>query len=135
MKGAAGDLEVKGNTDLTQEKLDIRMSYKPNVTSSLPALAWIATLNPVTFLAGLAIEEVITSKVYYEMNFELTGSMSQPIFKDVNRKTRNISVGKTTPPKIIDELSPPNVILPSNDQELHSEPKTIELPKKSEIDG
>ena len=135
MKGAAGDLEVKGNTDLGKEVLDIRMSYKPNVTSSLPALAWIATLNPVTFLAGLALEEVITSKVYYEMNFELTGSMSQPIFKDVNRKTRNISVGKTTPPQIIDELSPSNVILPGNEQELKSEPKTIELPKKSEVDG
>jgi hypothetical protein len=89
----------------------------------------------VTFLAGLALEEVITSKVYYEMNFELTGSMSQPIFKDVNRKTRNISVGKTTPPQIIDELSPSNVILPGNEQELKSEPKTIELPKKSEVDG
>ncbi|WP_426359773.1 YhdP family protein [Pseudocolwellia sp. HL-MZ19] len=135
MQGAAGDLEVKGNTDLGKEVLDIRMSYKPNVTSSLPALAWIATLNPVTFLAGLALEEVITSKVYYEMNFELTGSMSQPIFKDVNRKTRNISVGKTTPPQIIDELSPPDVILPSNEQELNSESKTIELPKKSEVDG
>lgn len=135
MKGAAGDLEVKGNTDLGQEKLDIRMSYKPNVTSSLPALAWIATLNPVTFLAGLALEEVITSKVYYEMNFELTGSLSQPIFKDVNRKTRNISVGKTTPPKIIDEIFPPNVISPITEEEAHSESQPIELPKKSEIDG
>lgn len=135
MKGAAGDLEVKGNTDLGKQVLDIRMSYKPNVTSSLPALAWIATLNPVTFLAGLALEEVITSQVYYEMNFELTGSIEQPIFKDVNRKTRNISVGKTTPPQIVDELSPPNVTLPSNEQDSNSQPETIELPKKSEIDG
>lgn len=134
MKGAAGDLEVKGNTDLGKELLDIRMSYKPNVTSSLPALAWIATLNPVTFLAGLALEEVITSKVYYEMNFELTGSMSQPIFKDVDRKTRNISVGKTTPPQIIEETTPPDVSQPIT-EENNSNSKPIELPKKSEVDG
>jgi len=134
MKGAAGDLEVKGNTDLGKEQLDIRMSYKPNVTSSLPALAWIATLNPVAFLAGIALEEVITSKVYYEMNFELTGPISQPILKDVNRKTRNISVGKTTPPKILDDLTFPQASeAKNNNAEKNSE--QITLPKKSRVDG
>ncbi len=132
LKGAAGDLEVKGNTDLGKELLDIRMSYKPNVTSSLPALAWIATLNPVTFLAGIALEEVITSQVYYEMNFELTGSMSQPIFKDVNRKTRNISVGKTTPPKVVDEITTPNL----DTQPNKSETKKLDLQlDKLKVDG
>jgi len=131
MKGAAGDLEVKGNTDLGEEKLDIRMSYKPNVTSSLPALAWIATLNPVAFLAGVALEEVITSKVYYEMNFELTGTMSDPVFKDVNRKTRNISVGKTTPPKVIEDVVTP----PLNNIKPNTPNQFIVLPKKSQIDG
>jgi len=130
MKGAAGDLEIKGNTDLGKEQLDIRMSYKPNVTSSLPALAWIATLNPVAFLAGIALEEVITSKVYYEMNFELTGPMSQPILKDVNRKTRNISVGKTTPPKILDDLT-----FPQTSEEINNNTEQIALPKKNRIDG
>lgn len=130
MKGAAGDLDVKGNTDLDKETLDIRMSYKPNVTSSLPALAWIATLNPVAFLAGLALEEVITSKVYYEMNFELTGTMSTPIFKDVNRKTRNISVGKTTPPRIINDV----IIEPESEKKIN-DPKLIESLKKSKVDG
>lgn len=107
IKGAAGNLSIKGNTDLSNEMLDYRLSYKPNITSSLPALAWIATLNPVTFLAGIALEEVITSKVYYEMNFELTGHIDNPVFKDVNRKTRNIRVGRTTPPEIIDESTLP----------------------------
>ena len=130
MKGAAGDLEVKGNTDLGKETLDIRMSYKPNVTSSLPALAWIATLNPVAFLAGIALEEVITSKVYYEMNFELTGTISTPIFKDVNRKTRNISVGKTTPPKVVDDVTTP---VKSKEQIKLNE--SIVLPKRSRVDG
>lgn len=130
MKGAAGDLEVKGNTDLGKELLDLRMSYKPNVTSSLPALAWIATLNPVAFLAGIALEEVITSKVYYEMNFELTGNMSQPIFKDVNRKTRNISVGKTTPPQIVEDV----IVTPASETQNNNS-ESSELPKKSEIDG
>ncbi|GLX77853.1 DUF3971 domain-containing protein [Thalassotalea insulae] len=104
LKGNAGDLSVKGNTDLNSETLDYRMSYKPNVTSSLPAIAWIATLNPVTFLAGIAIDEVITSKVVSEYKFEVTGSISEPNFKEVDRKTQNISVGRDSPPQIVENL-------------------------------
>ncbi len=104
LKGSAGDLAVKGNTDLNTETLDYRMSYKPNVTSSLPAIAWIATLNPVTFLAGIAIDEVITSKVVSEYKFEVTGSIDEPSFKEVDRKTQNISVGRDSPPQIVENL-------------------------------
>ncbi len=102
MKGTAGDLAIVGNTNLNNGELDYRMSYKPNLTSSLPVLAWIATLNPVTFLAGMALDEVITSSVIAEMNFEVTGNLDDPQFKQVSRKNKNISVGRSTPPKIVD---------------------------------
>ncbi len=103
MKGGAGNLSVKGNTDLSKQILDYSMSYKPNVTSSLPALAWVATLNPVAIIAGLALDGVITSKVISELKFEVTGTMQEPVYKQVDRKTQNIRVGRTTPPEIIDE--------------------------------
>jgi uncharacterized protein (TIGR02099 family) len=102
MKGAAGDLAIKGNTQLSNGVLDYRMSYKPNLTSSLPVLAWIATLNPVSMIAGFALDEVLTSKVVSEFNFELTGDVNEPILKEVNRKNRNISVGSSTPPQFVD---------------------------------
>jgi uncharacterized protein YhdP len=105
MKGGAGDLSIKGNTHLTDGILDYRMSYKPNLTSSLPVIAWIATLNPVTFLAGIALDQVITSKVVSELNFELTGSVEEPNLREVNRKSQNIRVGRMTPPEIVDNLS------------------------------
>ncbi|WP_286234704.1 YhdP family protein [Thalassotalea sediminis] len=104
MKGAAGDLSVKGNTDLQQQTLDYRMSYQPNVTSSLPAIAWIATLNPVTFLAGVAIDGVITSQVPVEYQFALTGDISAPNFQQIDKKTKHISVGQDTPPQIVEHL-------------------------------
>ncbi len=102
MKGTAGDLTIVGNTDLNNGNLDYRMSYKPNLTSSLPVLAWIATLNPVTFLAGVALDEVITSTVIAEIKFEVTGNLDEPQFKQVSRKNQNISVGRSSPPKIVD---------------------------------
>ena len=102
MKGAAGDLVIEGNTVLTDRVLDYRMKYKPNLTSSLPVLAWIATLNPVTFLAGVAIDEVFTSKVVSEFEFELTGNVDDPNLRVVNKKTQDVSVGRSTPPQFVD---------------------------------
>jgi uncharacterized protein YhdP len=105
MNGTAGDLTIVGNTNINNGNLDYRMSYKPNLTSSLPVLAWIATLNPVTFLAGMALDEVITSTVIAEINFEVTGNLDDPQFKQVSRKNQNISVGRSSPPKIVENIS------------------------------
>jgi len=102
MNGSAGNLYIKGNTSFVTNSIDYQMSYKPNLTSSLPVLAWIATLNPVVFLAGVAIDQVITSQVVSEFNFELTGSVSEPNFKEVNRKSRDVSVGRSKPPEFVD---------------------------------
>jgi len=108
MKGAAGDLSIKGNIELAQEILDYRMSYKPNYTSSVPAIAWIATLNPVVFLMGIALDEAIISKVWSELNYEITGTIDDPVLKQVNRKSQNISVGRSSPPQII-EIDPEKI--------------------------
>jgi len=102
MNGSAGNLYINGNTSFVTNTIDYQMSYKPNLTSSLPVLAWIATLNPVVFLAGVAIDQVITSQVVSEFNFELTGSVSDPDFKEVNRKSRDVSVGRSKPPEFVD---------------------------------
>jgi uncharacterized protein YhdP len=118
MKGSAGNLTIVGNTNLNNGELDYRMSYKPNLTSSLPVLAWIATLNPVTFIAGMALDEVITSTVIAEINFEVTGNLDEPQFKQVSRKTQNISVGRSSPPKIVDKMPKNSADTKTSDQPL-----------------
>ena len=130
MKGAAGDLSVKGNTALAQGILDYRMSYKPNLTSSLPVLAWIATLNPAVFLAGVAIDEVFTSQVVSEFNFELTGSVNDPSFKEVNRKSRDVSVGRSTPPTFVENKpvpSEPEAMTPKSELDDFIPPTPLNL--------
>ena len=98
MNGTAGNLFMTGNTNLVTGELDYEMSYKPNLTSSLPVLAWIATsLNPVTFLAGVAIDQVVRSQVVSEFKFELTGTVDNPDFKEVDRKSKNISIEGAVP--------------------------------------
>jgi uncharacterized protein YhdP len=97
MNGTAGNLFMTGHTNMVTGELAYDMSYKPNLTSSLPVLAWIVTLNPVTFLAGVAIDQVIKSQVVSEFNFELTGTVENPDLKEINRKSKSISVGNTVP--------------------------------------
>ena len=129
MNGTAGDLVIKGNTNLATSLLDLKMSYKPNLTSSLPVLAWIATLNPATFLAGVAIDQVFTSKVVSEFNFELTGSVNNPDFKEVNRKTRDVNVGRSTPPKFVDGN------LETEGKQLETKKKQPNKPENFSTDG
>ncbi len=102
MNGAAGNVFLTGNTDLISKELDYKISYQPNYTANFPALAWITTLDPVTFLAGIALDQVIKSQVVSEFKFEVTGNMLNPVIKEVDRKSQNISVGRNSPPKVID---------------------------------
>ncbi len=138
MIGAAGNMHMQGNTELTQGMLDYKLSYKPNLTSSLPVLAWIATLQPTIFLAGIAIDQVITSQVVSEFNFELTGSLDEPDMKEVDRITKDISVGRSAPPQIVEQKDAeklpsdkknqepekplkPSTSIPSNKEDIHGE--------------
>ncbi|KGJ92351.1 YhdP family protein [Colwellia psychrerythraea] len=98
MNGTAGNLFMTGHTNLVTGELAYDMSYKPDLTSSLPVLAWIATsLNPVTFLAGVAIDQVVRSQVVSEFKFELTGTVDEPVFKEVERKSKSISIESAVP--------------------------------------
>ncbi|MEW6994136.1 YhdP family protein [Colwelliaceae bacterium MEBiC 14330] len=99
MNGTAGNLFMTGHTDLISGELAYDMSYKPNLTSSLPVLGWILTLDPVTFLAGVAIDQVIKSQVVSEFKFELSGTIDNPTLQEVNRKSKNISVDAALPLK------------------------------------
>jgi uncharacterized protein YhdP len=132
MKGAAGDLSIKGNTDLNDQVLDYKMSYKPNLTSSLPAIAWIATLNPLTFIGALALDGVITSQVVSEYKIEVTGPIELPVIKVVDKKTQNIKVGRSTPPEIIETIPQKN-INPSVD--FGNKDKGIKDHKEINLDG
>ena len=93
----AGKLKVKGNTNLNNNKLDYKMSFAPKVTSSLPIIvSWM--VNPLVGIVALAADKAIeNAEVISVINFELTGTVDEPDFKEVDRKSRDINVGKSKP--------------------------------------
>ncbi|MCW8109828.1 YhdP family protein [Alteromonas ponticola] len=88
--GGAGEITIKGYTDLVQEKLNYHVSFTPNVTGNLPFLVYFLA-TPPTALAALALDQVLTSaKVISNVNYRVTGTISNPVFEEVGRDSKNV---------------------------------------------
>ena len=103
--GGAGEITMRGITDLNSQQLNYQISFAPKVTSSLPVIvAWM--VNPATALAALAIDQVLTSaKVISNIKFSLTGTFDEPLIEEVQRDSKEITLparlpSQTQPPKL-----------------------------------
>ncbi|MGO2168771.1 YhdP family protein, partial [Pseudoalteromonas sp.] len=85
-------LRIAGYANLNTFEIDYDLAVAPQVTSSIPVIvAWM--VNPVTGLAALAIDKVIHSaRVISEINFKVSGSMSDPVVKEVDRKSKEVTI-------------------------------------------
>ncbi len=92
LDGVPADLTIKGHTDLNTFEIDYDLAVAPQVTSSIPVIvAWM--VSPVSGLAALALDKVIHSaRVISEINFKVTGSMHDPVVKEVDRKSREVTL-------------------------------------------
>ncbi|TKB47878.1 YhdP family protein [Thalassotalea mangrovi] len=94
MDGVAGNVSIRGNTNLLNESLDYRMSFAPKITSSIPIILAFA-INPAAGFGAMVVDEVLQkSEVISVINFELTGTIEEPVFKEVERKSRRLKVEK-----------------------------------------
>ena len=113
MDGVAGDMSMKGQTDLPNSQLDYNVSFKPKVTSSLPAIAaWFAPADGgLTLLAAIALDKFIeNAPVFSEIKMKVSGDISKPSVQEVERFTRTVKLPdevkkkkqqeKSTPPKV-----------------------------------
>jgi len=127
MNGSAGNLTIKGNTNLTTNQLDYKLAFAPKVTSSLPVIAaWV--VNPIIGVIILAGDQVIEkAEVFSVINFELTGSTAEPKLKEVDRKSRNVNVGKSKP----DQAQPEQ----KSEQKPEQKPETGSKTESTELIG
>ncbi|MFT5161485.1 MAG: hypothetical protein ACI9FJ_000049 [Alteromonadaceae bacterium] len=93
--GVPADLVLKGSTNLVNNTLDYKLAFTPKYTSSLPTL--IAFLvSPVGGIAALGLNEVFESKVISKIHFNLTGTVSEPVLTEIERKSRDIKLPQRT---------------------------------------
>ncbi len=90
--GAAGEIEIYGNTDLAKQTLNYNVSFTPNVTGNLPFLMFF-TVSPPSAIAALAIDQVLTSaKVISNINYSVTGTFSEPILIETGRESTEVDL-------------------------------------------
>jgi len=96
LNGAAGDMEVKGQTNLMTRSLDYDLQFVPKVTSSLPViLAWM--INPPSGLAALVIDRMLhDAKVISRLEYKISGTMDEPQIEEVARDSRDAPI----PPEV-----------------------------------
>jgi uncharacterized protein YhdP len=105
--GGAGEIEITGLTDLGTGGLNYNVSFAPNVTGNLPFLVYFLA-TPPTALAAIAIDQVLTSaKVISNVNYRVTGTISEPKFDEVERNSKDISLPAQNVPIEKDPLDRP----------------------------
>ncbi len=93
MDGVAGDMSMVGFTNLNEEVLDYDVSFRPKITSSLPVIAWLAAVTPVTLLGVMALDKVIeNADIVSEVRLKVTGDLKKPNVKEVKRFTKRVSI-------------------------------------------
>ena len=96
--GGAGEINIKGYTDLVENQLNYNVVFSPNVTGNLPILVYFLA-TPPTALAALALDQVLTSaKVISNVNYHVTGSLSEPVFEEVGRDSKEVALPAKTRP-------------------------------------
>jgi len=97
--GGAGEIEINGYTNLATGELNYNVSFAPNVTGNLPILVYFLA-TPPTALAALALDKVLTSaKVISNVNYSVTGTISDPKFDEVKRASKDISLPANVSPE------------------------------------
>lgn len=115
MDGVAGAMSIKGQTDLAKNTLDYNVSFKPKVTSSLPAIAaWFAPADGgLTLLAAIALDKFIeTAPVFSEIKIKVTGDINKPNVQEVERFTRTVKL----PEEVIKKSTSPAQPKTPNDE-------------------
>lgn len=103
LSGAAGDMEVQGQTNLMTRALDYDLQFVPKVTSSLPViLAWM--INPPSGLAALVIDRLLhDAKVISRLEYKISGTMDDPKIEEVARDSRDAPI----PPEVQNDAEKP----------------------------
>ncbi|MDO6566705.1 YhdP family protein [Alteromonas sp. 1_MG-2023] len=105
--GGAGEIEIKGYTDLNTGGLNYNISFAPNVTGNLPFLVYFLA-TPPTALAALALDQVLTSaKVISNVNYKVSGTIANPQFDEVERHSKDISLPANVSPETTSPLDRP----------------------------
>ncbi|PWF62201.1 TIGR02099 family protein [Shewanella sp. BC20] len=124
MDAIAGNMKVRGYTDLTSESLNYDIRFVPQLASSVPTVVLISTSAWTLGLGAFALTKVLEPviEVISEIRFRVTGTMSEPVVEELERKSKEIEIPESILPMVGGELPAPTE---------GAEPKTDAAPVKN----
>ncbi|MGL5360843.1 MAG: AsmA-like C-terminal region-containing protein, partial [Shewanella sp.] len=116
MDAIAGNIKVRGFTDLTSESLNYDIRFVPQLASSVPTVVLLSTSAWTLGLGAFALTKVLEPviEVISEIRFRVTGTVAQPVLEELERKSKEIEIPEAILPivgergKVLSErLTPP----------------------------
>ncbi|MCD8558444.1 MAG: TIGR02099 family protein, partial [Shewanella xiamenensis] len=106
MDAIAGNMKVRGYTDLTSESLNYDIRFVPQLASSVPTVVLLSTSAWTLGLGAFALTKVLEPviEVISEIRFRVTGTMSEPVVEELERKSKEIEIPESILPMVGGEL-------------------------------
>ncbi|WP_299492004.1 YhdP family protein [uncultured Shewanella sp.] len=94
MKAIVGDMKVRGYTNLLNENINYDIKFMPKLASSVPTVVLLTTGGWTFGLGAFVLTKVLEPviEVISELRFRVTGTMSEPILKELPRKSKEIQI-------------------------------------------
>ncbi len=101
MDAVAGNMKVRGYTDLVTESLNYDIRFVPQLASSVPTVVLLATGGWTLGIGAFALTKVLEPviEVITELRFRLTGTMSEPKLEELERKSKEIVIPESALPR------------------------------------
>ena len=102
MDAVAGNMKVRGYTNLMTESLNYDIRFVPQLASSVPTVVLLTTGGWTFGLGAFALTKVLEPviEVITELRFRLTGTMSDPKIEELERKSKEIEIPESVLPKV-----------------------------------
>ncbi|WP_228290813.1 YhdP family protein [Shewanella cyperi] len=101
MDAVAGEMKVRGYTDLISQSLNYDIRFAPKLASSVPTVVLLSTSAWTMGLGAFALTKVLEPviEVISEIRFRLTGTMDEPLLEEVERKSKEIEIPESVLPR------------------------------------
>ncbi|WP_258405460.1 YhdP family protein [Shewanella sp. FJAT-52076] len=101
MDAIAGNMKVRGYTDLTTQSLNYDIRFVPQLASSVPTVVLLSTSAWTMGLGAFALTKVLEPviEVISEIRFRLSGTMTDPMLEELERKSKEIEIPESVLPR------------------------------------
>jgi len=109
MDAIAGNMRVRGYTDLTTQSLNYDIRFVPQLASSVPTVVLLSTSAWTLGLGAFALTKVLEPviEVIAEIRFRVTGTMANPQLEELERKSKEIEIPEAILPQVEDASAEP----------------------------